>query len=135
MLHTNAQSVVNKMEELRVVASLKQPDVIAITETWTNSDISNEFLCLDGYELVERKDRSDTDRGRGGGVLVYVTKEKCARRETVGSCFEQHALIKLKGEKSDMGINIVYRSPNSSATNDASLCQLVKDIHGSRRGF
>ena len=47
LLYTNAQSVVNKMEELRVLASLKQPDIIAITETWTNGDISNEFhLCI-----------------------------------------------------------------------------------------
>ena len=87
------------MEELRVVASLKQPDVIAITETWTHKDISNEYLSLDGYELVERKDRSDTDRGRGGGILVYVAKERCAWREQVGGCFEQHALVKLKDEK------------------------------------
>ena len=130
LLYTNAQSVVNKMEELRVLASLKQPDIIAITETWTNGDISNEFLNIDGFELVERKDREDTDRGRGGGVLVYVSKEKCAWREQTGGCFEQHALVKLKGERNDLGIVVVYRSPNSSANNDASLCDLVKDLRG-----
>ena len=38
LLYTNAQSIVNKMGELQVVASLKQPDIIAITETWTDQE-------------------------------------------------------------------------------------------------
>ena len=79
VFYTNAQSVINKMDEMRAVVNLKKPDVIALTETWTNSDISDEFLNLDGYELIERKDREDTDRGRGGGILVYVNKEICGR--------------------------------------------------------
>ena len=57
------QSIVNKMGELREGVNVKQPDVIALTETWTNSDISDDFLSLDGYKLMERKDRKDTDRG------------------------------------------------------------------------
>jgi ribonuclease P/MRP protein subunit RPP40 len=131
LLYTNAQSVVNKMEELRVVVSLKRPDIIAITETWTNNDISDEFLCLDGYELIERKDREDTDRGRGGGILIFAIKGRCAWREPVEGCFEHCAKIKLRGKKSDLGINIIYRSPNSSSINDASLCELLKQIRGS----
>ena len=130
MLYTNAQSVVNKMEELKVVVSIKRPDIIAITETWTNNDTSNEFLCLDGYELIERKDREDTDRGRVG-ILIYAIKGRCAWREPVVGCFEQCATIKLRGKKCDLGINIVYRSPNSSSINDDSLCELIKQMRGS----
>ena len=53
-------------------------------------------------------------------------------KRTDGGCFEQHALVKLKGVTNDLGIMVVYRSPNSSVTNDASLCQLVKEL---RRQF
>ena len=116
------------MGELRAVLNMKQPHVIALTETWTNSDISDEFLSLDGYELVERKDREDTDRGRGGGLLVYVAKEICAWKVEVTGCFEQYALVKLKAENCDLGIHVIYRSPNSTGNNDASLCELVKGI-------
>ena len=118
------------MEELRAVASLKQPDVIAITETWTNNDISNDFLCLEGYELIERKDRTDTDRGRGGGILVYVVKGRCAWKEEFSGCFEQCAVIKMRGKNLDLAINIIYQSPNSSKNNDASLCDTVKEMRG-----
>ena len=130
MLYTNAQSVVNKMAELKVVSSMKRPDVIAVTESWTNEDISDDFLCIEGYELVERKDRGDTDRGRGGGILIYVAKGRCAWKESAMGYFEQCASIKLRGKKSDLAINIIYRSPNSSSNNDASLCNLVKEMRG-----
>ena len=43
-------------------------------------------------------------------------------------CFEQCALVKLKAENCDSGIHVIYRSPNSSSNNDASLCELVKGI-------
>ena len=128
VFYTNAQSVVNKMAELRAVVIVKQPDVITLTETWTNSDISDEFLNIDGYELIERKDREDTDRGRGGGILVYIAKEICAWKVKVPGCFEQCALVKIKAENCDLGIHVVYRSPNSSSHNDASLCELLTGI-------
>ena len=48
-------------------------DLILITESWCNDEISNAFLSIDGYELQTdlRMDRGDTYRGRGGGLLVY----------------------------------------------------------------
>ena len=112
------------------MTSMKRPDVIAVTESWTNTEISDDFLHLEGYELINRKDREDTDRGRGGGILIYVAKGRCAWKESVMGCFEQCASIKLRGKNSDLGINIVYRSPNSSSDNDASLCRLVKEMRG-----
>ena len=72
-----------------------------------------------------------TDRGRGGGVLVYVAKEICAWKVEAGGCFEQCASLKLKGKKEDLGIHIIYRSPNSSSDNDASLCDLITMLRGS----
>ena len=63
------------MDELRAIVETKKMDVIALTETWTNDDIDNDFLSLNGYEVIDRKDRADTDRGRGGGVLIYVDKK------------------------------------------------------------
>ena len=126
----NAQSIVNKMGEFKAVTSMKKPDVIAVTESWTNTEISDEFLHLEGYELIERKDQEDTDRGRGGGILIYVAKGRCAWKESVVGCFEQCASIKLRGKNCDLGINIIYRSPNSSGNNDASLCSLIKEMRG-----
>ena len=51
-----------------------EPDIVLVTETWCNNEISNAYLGIPGYELQTdlRQDRSDTDRGRGGGLLVYT---------------------------------------------------------------
>ena len=119
------------MGELKAVLDMKQPDIIALTETWTNSDISDGFLQLDGYELIVRKDREDTDRGRGGGVLVYVAKRICAWKVVAGGSFEQCASLMIKAKNQDLGIHVIYRSPNSSSDNDASLCDLIKELRGS----
>ena len=41
-----------KIDELQCVAAEKRPDLILITESWCNDDITNAFLAIDGYELV-----------------------------------------------------------------------------------
>ena len=94
ILYTNAQSVVKKMAELRANVEMKKPDVVALTETWTNADISNDFLHINDYEIVERKDREDTSRGRGGGILVYVKKGICSWKEKIVGNFCQCVCIK-----------------------------------------
>jgi hypothetical protein len=74
VLYTNAQSVVSKVDELSSVASDMDPDLILLTKSWCSDQITNAYLTFPGYELITdlRKDRYDTDRGRGGGLLVYA---------------------------------------------------------------
>jgi hypothetical protein len=68
---------VNKIDELTSNVSDMDPDLIFLTESWCNNQITDAFLSLPGYELIQelRKDRFDTDRGRGGGLLVYAKND------------------------------------------------------------
>ena len=109
----NSQSVIKKMDELRTVVFMNKPDIIALTETWTNCDIDNNFLNVEGYEVVARGDREDTEKGRGGGVLIYVKKTRCAWEIEIGSDFCQCKAVMIKGKKRDLAVYVVYRSPNS----------------------
>ena len=61
------------MNELRVQVLNLKPDLIAIVETWTHPDIHEKsgFLNIDGYFIVDQCDRTDTIKGRSGGILVY----------------------------------------------------------------
>ena len=130
LLYTNAQSVIKKMAELRLVVEMKKPDVIAITESWTHCDIDNNFLHINNYEIIGRQDREDTSRGRGGGILVYVKKGLCAWKEEMDGPFCQCVCVRLKGQNREIGIYVVYRSPNSSRENDEALCSLMKKLRG-----
>ena len=71
ILYTNCQSIVGKIDELSSIASETQPHLILLNETWCNSQISDAYLGIPGYELQMRIDREDTGGGRGGGILIY----------------------------------------------------------------
>ena len=121
LIYMNAQSVIKKMAELRIIVGMRKPDVVTLTETWTNNDIDNSFLYIDNYEIIVREDRADTSRGRGGGILIYVKKSMCAWKEEVVGPFCQCVGTKLRGSNGDLAVFVVYRSPNSSRENDDSL--------------
>ena len=75
VVYFNARSIVNKINEVRLYILDNDPDVIAITETWTHNGISNDYLDIANYHIASRHDRQDTMNGRGGGLLIYVKKQ------------------------------------------------------------
>ena len=127
---TNAQSINNKIHELRAIITVMEPDIVAITESWTNEMIGNELLVIDGFEMVVREDRKDTEGGRGGGILVYARKELNVWREDGPPGFNQGATVKVKCGCEDVALHVIYRSPNSKKNNDASLNEWVKCRNG-----
>jgi hypothetical protein len=65
-MYLNATSLVNKLDEFKVVLNTYNPEIIAVSETWFRSDL---VVDVPGYKIC-RKDRSD---GRnGGGVCIYI---------------------------------------------------------------
>ena len=69
VLFTNANHVLNKIDELQVLADTHAVDIICITESWLNGD-SPDSLCSCGNFRIFRKDRTT---GSGGGVMCYVS--------------------------------------------------------------
>ena len=130
VLYTNAQSLVNKIDEMRAIVAINNPDILIITETWTNESVSNDLLCISGYDVIERRDRNDTDRGRGGGIIVYVKKTLYAWREDCDTVFNQCGMIGVKMKNADLRILAIYRSPNSTKTNDDELCSFIEKMNG-----
>ena len=106
------------------------PDITIITETWTNDSISNDLLNITGYNISERKDRNDTDRGRGGGIIVYVKKTLYAWREECETVFNQCGMIQIKTNNGDLQVLAVNRSPNSAKANDDELCRYIERMNG-----
>lgn len=65
--HINAQSLKNKIDELRLTFENSLVDVICISESWFDDAIPDSLVSLNGYKLF-RADR----KKRGGGVAIYV---------------------------------------------------------------
>ena len=53
---------------MRDSTTLKNVDLICITETWLQSHIHNNIVSVPGYS-IERRDRSN---GQHGGVCIYI---------------------------------------------------------------
>lgn len=129
IMFTNARSIVNKIQELKLYAISASPDIIAITETWTHQNISNQYLQIPDYALVSRHDRQDTENGRGGGILIYVKSSINACETTIPSNFNQHASIDIVSPNSSpISLYVIYRSPNSNATNNDEMVEILKSI-------
>lgn len=126
----NAQSIVKKMDELRAMVVMEKPEIVAVTEAWTNDTIGDAFLGLDGYELIAREDRNDTVGGRGGGVLIYAENSLHIWKIDIESSFNQVAAVKMRYRCVDVNLHCIYRSPNSNGNNDAALCSYVKEMRG-----
>ena len=133
IMYTNCQSVVSKMQELQAVSCTLNPDAIMLTETWTHQAIDNSFLKIDNYELMVRKDRVDTDKGRGGGLLIYakdgITAWEIEEKNEV--CQVGGIGVKANSGSKDMHLYLVYRSPNaSSEENNRKLNQWMERLTG-----
>lgn len=68
LLLTNTNRIINKIDELSVLAGSLRPQLIAITETWLSDSIPDSCISLKNYVIF----RHDRPERQGGGVLLYV---------------------------------------------------------------
>ena len=81
LMYINARSVFCKLDNLKLVCAIHQPDVICIVESWLDKEISDSKLSLDGYNV------SRIDRNRhAGGVLIFVKSTLVLKVVFNGNC-------------------------------------------------
>ena len=126
-LNTNAQSLQYKISELKKIIIEKEVQIIAVTESWGQSwkDAALEIEGFDSY----RKDR--TDGVRGGGCVIYVSRElrsyRCRELEGLPGEDTVWCWVKLTNE-SKILVGCVYRSPTvseGSPENDTALLNQI----------
>ena len=57
-----------KLSELQIMANDWHIDVLAVTETWLDSNIPDALVSITGYQKPFRRDRNK----RGGGTAIYT---------------------------------------------------------------
>ena len=129
----------NKINDLQILINDSDPDLILITETWCNEDISNAMLSVTGYfiEPELRLDRTDTMNGIGGGLLVYAKENLVVKPVLIDNEFNMFRRFEvLRSESKDDGrfetkpnltITLVYRPPRSRTENINELCKLFRN--------
>ena len=70
-LHLNVNSLLPKIDEVKLIADRSNATIIGISETKLDNTIMDNELFIEGYDLF----RSDRNR-YGGGVACYIKKER-----------------------------------------------------------
>jgi len=128
ILYTNADGLINKRQELRVLINSLQdkPDLIAITEIKPKNMLGviqpSEFN-LDGYNVFCQ----GLDDNDSRGLLVYVASYLEATLVDVPDAFNESLFLMLKSARTTdrLLFGNIYRSPNSTLLNDINLYELI----------
>ena len=64
--HVNAQSLLSNFNEIEILLSNRDVDILCISESWLLPDMQNNLISIPGYSIYR------CDSGRGGGVCMYV---------------------------------------------------------------
>ena len=129
IIYTNARSLVNKIQELKLLSQNSKPDIIAVTKSWTHQAIPNSYLNIPNYYIANRQDRKDTQNGRGGGILIYVNEDIKTVETTCQSAFNQFASIQIPiSPINSLSFVVVYRSPNSTIDNNQFMISLLQTV-------
>ena len=126
-IYVNARSIVNKLLWLEAVIEATSPDIIGITESWSNDKILDAKLVLEGHNLY----REDRKGGmKGGGVLLYVRSELRSVFFKTNSIGEHVCCRLLSENNNDLVVGIAYRSDNLGLNMDTneSARQLIREL-------
>ena len=92
------------------------PDIFGLCETFLTDSISDDQIAIDGYDIL-RKDRSETQKKAGGGVVLYYRKAiNCKRRHEIESSKLETlwAEITLPNAKPFL-VCTIYRPPSATS--------------------
>lgn len=120
ILYTNARSLLNKIHELKQRIQYSQPLLIAITESWLHSDISDHEIEISNYSSY----RVDRTGKRGGGVILYLHNSVAFMTLSAKSEGGTETLwgdILLSGHVL-VTIGLIYRSPRMD------VCSIVDTL-------
>lgn len=130
-VHINIRSMVNKMADLISLANKTRASVIAVSETWLDTSVTDGEIRINGYNVV-RKDRGC----KGGGVCLYIKDNlpfNCRTdldQEGLEGVWVDIFLPKTK----PITVGVVYRPPTQS--NFLDLLQMtLSNIDPSREFY
>ena len=127
VLYTNADSLYNKMNELKLLINSFQykPSLIAITEAKHKNKwkINLSELALSGYDVYSN-DLENSPRG----IIVYVNNLLQSKQLYFESEALEYLVIEVVFNHIRLAVTTVYRSPSSTDENNDALNNLIFEI-------
>ncbi|KAK9696613.1 hypothetical protein QE152_g31479 [Popillia japonica] len=127
--HINIRSLVPKINYLKSLVEDKCIDILIVSETWLNPNISSGLVYINNYTFL----RSDRVNRIGGGVGIYLRNTFKFSRIATSSAIEQLWISVGLGNKK-IGIGAVYNPPHANTREFLDIledsvvdCQLIVD--------
>ena len=131
-IYTNCLSLLNKTEELRMLAYQSEPHIIALTETWLTEEILDNEVNLPGYSIF----RADSLRGKTGGVCFYIQSTLPLVERIDLHPPPKYDLLWLRlhlRDKDVLLIGTIYRSPSATLDDDLAFTSSLKGFLTTQR--
>ena len=139
-LYANADQLLNKMDDLKMMITNKEPDLMFFTEVIPKAQknpIEETQIKIEGYQHYPNFNYSDTNLGSSGnrGVVIYVKDDFRCRSIKLQSLYEDHVWVEIylqNGRK--MLCGCVYRSPTKdkkcTEKTTRDICNVIKEACG-----
>nr|VZI45770.1 unnamed protein product [Spirometra erinaceieuropaei] len=121
VLANQEQSILPKLDELKIHICDLSPDIVSLTETWLSENVDDRELMLPGFQL-SRRDRRER---QGGGVVTYVKHGLLVSEKTEQFACSAETIwlnIRVPGSHS-LEVLTAYRPPRSDPEADARLLE------------
>lgn len=129
--YTNADMLVNKIQELKDRITKEWPDIIGINEV--------KLKNMNGVELKREEFKPDNEKydifgvnvekEGGRGQLLFADKKLNAEEIKINSTAEEVLAIKIDTEKGNsLIVALMYRSPSSTSKNNKKIRQAIEEI-------
>ena len=133
----------SSINEISILLNEQDIDVLCITETWLLSNTPDEFVSIPNYKIYRK------DKGRGGGVCIYV---KCSLKVNVITLripiqTDLEDTIPIQTEIEDIYLSIqcekypsiivgcVYRHPKAHAISFEYINSVLQSLCISKKSF
>ncbi len=126
IIHVNIRSLAPKIDLLRVWVDLHKPNIITLSETWLNNNISDNEINLTNYVLY-RSERCS----RGDGVAIYVSSDLASELiiPTVAPLHFECIFVKITFHTNKcIAIGSIYRPPSSPAESFDCIVSTISSI-------
>ena len=123
LLVANVRSIINKIDQLELVAQINQVEVICITESWLNTSVVDSMISLSNFIQF----RNDRTYSCGGGVCIYIKEEiYCRRLEHFEDPAIESLWLLLRPKRLPRSISalllaVIYQTTSSGANENFEL--------------
>jgi hypothetical protein len=140
ILLLNARSLVNKIDELELLIHskdlLKSCCIIAVTETWLHSNISDTQMNLAGFNALRFDRAASSNKSIGGGLMMFITEKWAGGFRTISHHCQQFletAANKIRPYRSPRNISsiifLLIYAPVFSSSRSTVVKETTQELH------